>query len=199
MKDDAIVLVEAREIMQSLPPESQNDKELAMAIIGSLQSGLDKHDVQIKANEIAVQRLEAKVDKGFQLVNNELIQVKQQVRENEIHRSYMQKNVENLTTGLSQAYSRIHEATVNSAVAIAKAEGAKDVAKNSRWANFDPLTGMTLCAVGIIAIMTVMTLAQPRLIREEPKGSTIKCGVDVQCSYDNRPNVQPVIPTRGGV
>ncbi len=199
MKEDAIVLVEAREIMQSLPPESQSDKELAMAIIGSLQSGLDKHDVQLRALDLAHQRLESKVDNGFRLVNDELNQVKQQNRESAIHQSYLLKNVESLTTGLNQAYSRIHEATVNSAVAIAKAEGAKDVAKSTaRHLPIDPLMGMAMVSIALVVAFSVMAVKVER-VPQQPQQQSLKDELNKFCSEKGNLCAGDGRPVRQGI
>jgi hypothetical protein len=177
LKDDAIVLSEAREIMATLPVESRGDVELAKAIIGSLQTGQDRHDVEIKAQAIAHQRLEAKVDQGFILVNHEL-------EKQTIHRGYLEKNLTQLQSTLERTVDFTQKLATQVVHAEAKADSAKDLAKNSRWANFDPLTGMVICAIGLIALMALGSLVKIEKVKEvEPQSQQqqARCGIEVRC------------------
>jgi hypothetical protein len=198
-KDDAIVIAEAREIVELLPVEAQSDKELVKAIIGSLQSGIDRHEVQIQAQNIAHQRLEAKVDRGFILVNHEL-------EKERIHRGHLEKTVDRLHGTLDKTTEYVQKIATQVVQAEAKAEGAKELAKNSRWANFDPLSGMLLSALGIISIMALFTFSQkPTYVQPAPvpqsNKSIIRCGEDVNCTFVGPPPTQPVrqVPNNGGV
>jgi chromosome segregation ATPase len=183
-KDDAIVIAEAREIVELLPVESQSDKELVKAIVGSLQSGQNRHEVEIKALKIAKDRLEAKVDQGFVLVNHEL-------EKERIHRGYLEKNVDRLHSNLDRATDYIQQVATRVIRAEANSESAKEAAKNSRWANFDPLTGMVICAIGIIALMALGSLVKIEKVKEsapQPVSQPTpeyRCGVQVAC--DVRP------------
>lgn len=199
MKDEAIVLAEAREIIEVLPVESQSDIELAKAIVGSLQAGQDPHEVEIKAIKIAHQRLESKVNKGFELVAKDLQTIKHEAEKDRIHAQYARQDAQEAKAEVSQLWRSLFEVQTISKVAEAKAEGAKETAKNSRWTNFDPLTGMTVCAIGIVALLALFANVRVENNKPAPPSRNIDlltCGVEVTC-IPNQPR-QP-IPNRGGV
>ena len=156
-KDDAIVLVEAKEIMEALPIEVHNDHELASAIVVSLRQGLDKHDVQIKALDLAHKRLEAKVSKGFQLANQEIQAIKQRAEIEAIHAQYTRQTANEARQEVAQLWRSLYEVQAVAKVADVKAEGAKDVAKSRTLDSSNPLYGMAFTAILIIFILAFFT------------------------------------------
>lgn len=192
VKDDALVVQETTEIVELLPVESRFDLELVKAIAGSLREGHDRHVVEIQAIQLAHQRLEAKVDHGFLLVNHEL-------EKERIHRNYLQENLNKLHNSLDRVVDRVQSVATQVVYAEAKAESARETAKNSRWANFDPLTGMTVCAIGIVALLCLFSTkieVKDKPVTPPPRTDLLTCGVNVTC-IPNQSN-QPV-PARGGV
>jgi hypothetical protein len=156
-KDDAIVLVEAKEIMQALPIEAHSDHQLASAIVVSLRQGLDKHEVQIKALDLAHRRLEAKVDKGFQLANQEIQSIKQRAEIEAIHAQYTRQTANEARQEVAQLWRSLYEVQAVAKVADVKAEGAKDIAKSRTLDSSNPLYGMAFTAILIIFILSFFT------------------------------------------
>ena len=156
-KDDAIVLLEAKEIMQALPIEVHNDHELASAIVVSLRQGLDKHDVQIKALNLAHRRLEAKVDKGFQLASQEIQAIKQKAEIEAIHAQYTRQTATEARQEVAQLWRSLYEVQAVAKVADVKADGAKDIAKSRTFDGSNPLYGMAFTAILIIFILAFFT------------------------------------------
>lgn len=156
-KDDAIVLVEAKEIMEALPIEVHNDHELASAIVVSLRQGLDKHEARIKALDLAHRRLEAKVDKGFQLANQEIQSIKQRAEIEAIHAQYTRQTANEARQEVAQLWRSLYEVQAVAKVADVKAEGAKDIAKSRTLDSSNPLYGMAFTAILIIFILSFFT------------------------------------------
>lgn len=192
-KDDALVVRETREIVQALPVESQSDKDLVMAIAGSLREGQDRHAVQIRALELAHKRLERKVDKGFELIAKDLQAVKHSAEIDRVHSNYAKQIAE-------QAWAKTQELAIGVAKAEAKADGARDIAKTtSRLSGIDPWVPVALTAIIIFVALAMFTRVEKQESRpaKESQGSVIKCGVDVQCTYTGTP--RPVPANHGGV
>jgi hypothetical protein len=197
-KDSEIVLVEATEIMRSLPTEMQHDEQIMDSVIVSLQSGISKVEARQDALEIAQIKLQQTVEHGFKLVSNEITTIKHEAEKDRIHASYAQKAAENAKAIAEKAWERCQELATGVAKAEAKADGARDLAKNSRWANFDPLTGMAVCAVGIVGCLLLVGMnIRVSAQGEDPNRSVIRCGKDVNCTYQ-APPIQPM-PAQGGI
>lgn len=198
MKDDAIVLVEATEIMESLPSAMRHDEQIMDCVIESLQSGISKVEARQDALEIAHMKLEQTVAHGFNLVNNEIQGIKHQGEKDTIHREYAKQALDRATAIAENAWAKTQEVAIGVAKAEAKADNARDLAKqsNSKF-QFDPLTGMTVCAIALIAVFTLFSFRVEKS-QPIPQGQVpLLCGVDVTCI----PNSQKPIPTnnRGGV
>ena len=84
-KDDAIVLAEAVEIMESLPSQMRRDDQIMESLIESLQSGVPKLAARQDALEIAQLKLQETVVHGFSLVSNEIKEI------DSIHNNYAQR------------------------------------------------------------------------------------------------------------
>lgn len=198
MKDDAIVLVESLEIMESLPTEMRHDEQIMDSVIESLRSGIGKSEARQDAIEIAHMKLEQMVVHGFNLVNTEIQGIKHDAEKDRIHASYSQKAAEQAKAIAENTWAKTQEIAIAVVKAEAKADGARDLAKQSNRFQFDPLTGMTICAVGIVGLMFLFSF---RVEKSQPipqQGQIpLLCGVDVTCI----PNSQKPIPTnsRGGV
>lgn len=198
MKDDAIVLVEAAEIMRSLPTAMQQDDQIMDSVITSLQQGISKHAARLDALEIAQLKTQEAMTKGFQLVNTELQGIKHEAEKDRIHASYAQKEAQSAKAIAERAWERTQSLAIDIARTEQKAEGAKDLAKNSRWMNFDPITGMIICAALMILGMVGMARFEVRTEPSKPSQTSQKddrpiCGIHVAC--DVRPIDQPA-PTR---
>lgn len=199
-KDDALVVRETREIVQALPVESQSDKDLVMAIAGSLREGQDRHAVQIRALELAHKRLERKVDKGFELISKDLQAVKHSAEIDRVHANYAKQAAEQARAIAEQAWAKTQELAIGVAKAEAKADGARDIAKTtSRLSGIDPWVPVALTAIIIFVALAMFTRVEKQESRpaKESQGSVIKCGVDVQCTYTGTP--RPVPANHGGV
>lgn len=204
-KDDALVVQETREILEVLPAESRSDVELVRAIAGSLREGQDRHDVEIKAIRLAHQRLESRVDKGFELIAKDLTQIKHAAEKDRIHASYAQKAAEQAKAEVSQTKAEVatlwrslYEVQTVAKVAESKADGAKDIAKESRKGfGIDPTWVMVFTAALIFIVLSLFTRVEkvPQTApAKESQGSVIRCGVDVSCSYTGTPR-----PVKNGV
>jgi len=202
MKDDAIVLRECSEIMAELPYELRYDEEILDAVITSLQQGQNALKVRQDAQEIAIMKLESKVDKGFELVAGEFQKVRHEAELDRVHAQYAKEEAKQAKAIAEQAMLRTHEIATTAAVASAKADSAKDVAKaaGKNSFGFDPVTA-TICTMSIV-IMIGMLVSTMKITTGEPKketgGSIIKCGVDVDCVYEGRP-ANNSMPPRGRI
>ncbi len=196
MKTDAIVLRETEAIMVDLPHELRQDEEILDAVITSLQQGLSVHSVRLDALEIAALKLEAKVDKGFELVSNEFQKVRHEAELDRVHAEYAKATALEAKATAEQALNRTHEIATTAAVADAKADGAAKMAgrNNFGW-GLDPMTA-TICTMSLVLIIGLLISSIKDQKEPKEQGSVIKCGVDVSCTYDNRP--QPA-NNRGGV
>ena len=197
-KDGEIILVEATDIMRSLPSEMQQDDQIMDSVIASLKSGVDKLVARQDALEIAQIKLQQTVAHGFGLVNNEIQGMKHEAEKDRIHANYARKDAEAAKAIAEKAWERTQSLAVEIARTDQKAEGAKELAKSSRWANFDPLTGMVICGalvlLGMIAFMRVEVKEQ-NSAPAAAKQDEYRCGIQVAC--DVRPIDQR--PARGGV
>ena len=197
-KDNEIVLAEAVEIMSELPTQLQNDSHMMDCVIEGLQSGLMKQEVRIIALEISHTRLEKMVTQGFNLANNEIQGIKHEAEKDRIHANYAKDAANQARAIAENAWAKTQEVAIGVAKAEAKADGARDLAKqsNSKF-QFDPLTGMTVCAIAIVAVFTLFSFRVEKS-QPVPQGQIpLLCGIDVTCI----PNSQKPIPTnnRGGV
>ena len=198
MKDDAIVLVEATEIMESLPSAMRHDEQIMDSVIESLQSGISKMEARQDAQEIAHMKLEQTVTHGFNLVRNEMQGIKHEAEKDRIHANYAKDAANQAKAMAENAWAKTQEVAIAVVKAEAKADGARDLAKQSNKSfGFDPLTGMTVCAIAIVAVFTLFSFRVEKS-QPVPQGQIpLLCGVDVTCI----PNSQKSIPTnnRGGV
>jgi hypothetical protein len=141
-KSDAIVLVEATEIMESLPSAMRHDDQIMDSVIESLQSGVSKLSARQDALEIAQLKLQETVAHGFGLVNNEIQSIKHEAEKDRIHANYAQQKAEEAKRFAENALAKVQEVAIGVVKAEAKADGARDLAKQSNRFQFDPLTGM---------------------------------------------------------
>ena len=200
-KDDAIVLAEAAEIMESLPPQMQHDDQIMGSVIESLQSGVSKLAARQDALEIAQLKLQETVAHGFSLVNNEIKDIKHRQEIDSIHNNYAQKLLMETRLAAEKALERTQDLAISVVRAEEKAQGAKELSKqSSRFLGLDPLSGMALCAIGVVLSLGFMSL---RVEKTTPQPSSknldlLTCGVEVTC-IPNQPR-QP-IPAKdfGGV
>jgi hypothetical protein len=200
-KDDAIVLAEAAEIMESLPPQMQCDDQIIDSVIESLQSGVSKLAARQDALEIAQLKLQKTVAHGFSLVNDEIKDIKHRQEIDSIHNNYAQKLLMETKLAAEKALERTQDLAISVVRAEEKAQGAKDLSKqSSRFLGLDPLSGMALCAIGVVLSLGFMSL---RVEKTTPQPSSknldlLTCGVEVTC-IPNQPR-QPT-PTKefGGV
>jgi len=201
-KDAAIVLSEAIEIMQSLPSEMQKDDQIMDSVIESLQSGISKVEARQDALEIAQLKLQEAMTHGFKLVNTEIQGIRHEAEKDRIHSAYAKKEAEQAKSLAEQAWARIHEVATTAAIADTKAEGAKDIAKRSSYFGFDPLAGLTVCAIAFFGFMILTAKVEkapapaPAPAQSSQKLDLLTCGVEVDCVPKN-----PLTPTknRGGV
>jgi|GEM_PF-2496864 len=203
VKDDDLVVQETREIVELLPDESRFDIELVKAIAGSLREGQDRHVVQIKALELAHQRLESKVDKGFELVASEFQKVRHEAEKDRIRADHTREMFQQTRAIAEQSWAKIQEVAIGVAKAEAKAEGARDLAKESRKGfGIDPAWAMVFTAALIFIVLAAFTrverVEKPSTVKES-QGSVIKCGVDVTCNYTGTPRPIPSPSNYGGV
>jgi hypothetical protein len=204
-KDDAIVLAEAVEIMESLPSQMRRDDQIMESLIESLQSGVPKLAARQDALEIAQLKLQETVVHGFSLVSNEIKDIKKDIKHRQeidsIHNNYAQRLLMETKSVAEKALERTQDLAISVVRAEEKAQGAKDLSKqSSRFLGLDPLSGMALCAIGVVLSLGFMSL---RVEKTTPQPSSknldlLTCGVEVTC-IPNQPR-QP-IPTKdfGGV
>jgi flagellar motor protein MotB len=201
-KDSEIVLVEAAEIMDALPVAMRHDDEIMDVVIASLQTGVSKHEVRLDALEIAQLKTQEAMAHGFNLVNNEIQGIKQDAREDRIHASYAKQAAEKAQAIAEQAWSKTQEVAIQVVRAEEKAEGAKELAKQSNkgWLpTVDPILGMIAGSVLILFVMATFARVQKVETVPQSERSVINCGVDVTCNYQGSPDVRPVRRTNGGV
>ena len=199
-KDDAIVLAEAAEIMESLPSQMQHDDQIMGSVIESLQSGVSKLAARQDALEIAQLKLQETVAHGFSLVNDEIKDIKHRQEIDSIHNNYAQKLLMETRLAAEKALERTQDLAISVVRAEEKAQGAKELSKQSgRFFGFDPLTGMAVCSIAIIGALTLMSLrVEKQPVPASKNLDLLTCGVEVTC-IPNQPR-QP-IPTKdfGGV
>ncbi len=200
MKDDAIVLVEAAEIMESLPPQMQHDDQIMDSVIESLQSGVSKLAARQDALEIAQLKLQETVAHGFKLVNDKFVTIQHEVEKDRIHAEYAKKEAIEAKNFAQRAWEKTQEQAIKIARAEEKAEAAKDLAKQSRIWGFDPLTGMLLSALGIVGSLVLIYFgtqsSQPR--PSSKNLDMLTCGVEVIC-LPNQPRQPMPAKEFGGV
>ena len=199
-KDDAIVLAEAAEIMESLPSQMQHDDQIMGSVIESLQSGVSKLAARQDALEIAQLKLQETVAHGFSLVNDEIKDIKHRQEIDSIHNNYAQKLLMETKLAAEKALERTQDLAISVVRTEEKAQGAKELSKQSgRFFGFDPLTGMAVCSIAIIGALTLMSLrVEKQPVPASKNLDLLTCGVEVTC-IPNQPR-QP-IPTKdfGGV
>jgi len=200
-KDDAIVLAEAAEIMESLPPQMQRDDQIMGSVIESLQSGVSKLAARQDALEIAQLKLQETVVHGFSLVNNEIKDIKHRQEIDSIHNNYAQKLLMETKLATEKALERTQDLAISVVRAEEKAQGAKELSKqSSRFLGLDPLSGMALCAIGVVLSLGFMSL---RVEKTTPQPSSknldlLTCGVEVTC-IPNQPRQPLPAKESGGV
>jgi hypothetical protein len=201
-KSDAIVLSEATEIMDSLPVAMRHDEQIMDCVIESLQSGISKHEARIDALEIAQLKTQEAMAKGFQLVNGELTNIKHEVALDRVHATYAKEAAQQSRAIAERAWEKVQEVAIGVAKAEAKADGARDLAKRSNRFEFDPLTGMALCAIAMIGALFLMSV---RVERVPEKQNSLNDALKEFCENPNNSctdgKARQPIPTsnRGGV
>jgi hypothetical protein len=201
-KSNAIVLQESKEIMESLPYAMRLDDEIMSCVIESLKTGVSKIEARQDAIEIAQIKIEQMVKKGFELVNGEVRAIKHDQEIQKIHAQYTNDAVKEAKEAAKQALFVAHEQKVALARTEQKAENARDLAKQSSWMRFDPLTGMLICTFAAIAALVLMHL-QIGTRETKPQGNysnldLLTCGVEVTC-IPNQPRKPIPINNNGGV
>ena len=200
-KDDAIVLAEAAEIMESLPPQMQRDDQIMDSVIESLRSGVSKLAARQDALEIAQLKLQETVAHGFSLVKNEIKDIKHRQEIDSIHNNYAQKLLMETKLATEKALERTQDLAISVVRAEEKAQGAKELSKqSSRFLGLDPLSGMALCAIGVVLSLGFMSL---RVEKTTPQPSSknldlLTCGVEVTC-IPNQPRQPLPAKESGGV
>ena len=182
-KDDAIVLVEATEIMRSLPAEMQTDDQIMSSIIESLQSGISKVEARQDALEIAQMKMGEAMAHGFNIVNNEIQTMKHEAEKDRIH-----------TTYLKESLNRVYEVATNP-----KTDNRVD-----RSPSMVLLAGIAI--IGVVGIVAVSALSasnqKPTPIPiSQPSPSSepyLTCGIEVTCIPKNLLDSKPG-DKKGGV
>lgn len=170
MSSDLAIVDDALDIMKSLPSELQRDDHMMDCVIEGLQAGLMKHDVRIMAVEAAQIRIEQAMAQGFSLVNGELVAIKQDIREDRIHAEYAKKEASEAKNLAQQAWQEAQKLAISVAKAEAKADGARDLAKQSRGLGIDPFWGMGLTALLILGTLTFFTRVE-KVEEHKPRNS----------------------------
>lgn len=173
MSDSEIVLFQqADEIISSLPSEMQNNPDVSDFVIEALQNKIDKIDIRTTALEIGQEQLKQAMAQGFSLVNNEIISLKHEAEKDRIRAEHAKEQALEAKNFAQQAWHKAQELAIGVARAEEKSEGAKELAKQSRFFGFDPLTGMAVCAIGIVGAFSLMSLrvekVEPSRARSEP-------------------------------
>jgi hypothetical protein len=173
MSDSEIVLFQqADEIITSLPSEMQNNPDVLDFVIEALQNKIDKIDIRTTALEIGQEQLKQAMAHGFSLVNDKFVAMQHEQEKDRIHAEYARKEAQEAKNFAQQAWQKMQDFGISVARAEEKAEGAKDLARQSRFFGFDPLTGMAVCAIAIIGALSLMSLrvekVEPSRARSEP-------------------------------
>lgn len=173
MSDSEIVLFqEADEIMASLPLHIQNNPDVSDFVIEALENKISKIEIRVTALEIGQQQSNQAMAHGFSLVNDKFVAMQHEQEKDRIHAEYARKEAQEAKSFAQQAWQKVQELAIGIARVEEKAEGAKDLAKQSRFFGFDPLTGMAVCAIGIIGAFSLMSLrvekVEPSRARSEP-------------------------------
>jgi|688.fasta_scaffold31489_10 hypothetical protein len=166
-KSDAIVLVEATEIMESLPSAMRHDDQIMDSVIESLQSGVSKLSARQDALEIAQLKTQEAMAKGFQLVNTEIQSIKHEAEKDRIHANYAQKAAQEARQFAEQAWAKTQEVAIGVAKAEAKADGARDLAKSANNFRFDPMVSFAFLAILIFVILAIFTRLEVKRDGEE--------------------------------
>lgn len=196
MTSEITLFEQADEIIASLPVEIQNDPDVSDFVIEALENKISKVEIRTTALEIGQEQLKQAMAQGFNLVNQEIQGIKHEAEKREIHHGYTQKAADNALNWAQKAWDRTQELAVRIATAEAKAEGATEMAKQSRYFGIDPYLAMGLVSVAIVGTLILFVRiekvpTQPTASPSpESQGSVIKCGVDVQCTY-NDPRPRP--------
>jgi hypothetical protein len=203
-KDDAIVLAEAVEIMESLPSQMRRDDQIMDSLIESLQSGVPKLAARQDALEIAQLKLQETVAHGFSLVSNEIEDIKKGIKHRQeidsIHNNYAQRLLMETKSVAEKALEKTQDLAISVVRAEEKAQGAKELSKHSgRFFGFDPLTGMAVCSIAIIGALTLMSLrVEKQPVPASKNLDMLTCGIEVIC-IPNQPRQPLPAKESGGV
>ena len=198
VKDDAIVISEATEIMQSLPTAMQRDDQIMDSVITSLQQGQSMAAVRMDALEIAHMKLEKTVAHGFALVGDQIVAIKHEAKIDRIHAEYAQKEAQQAAIKAEKALEKAHEVAIAAAKAEAKADGARDEAKRAnRFVMADPLLIMLGAAILVVAAMASFARLQVVTEPKTEQSTPLICGKDLACNIPMQP--QPANNFKGGV
>lgn len=201
MNDSEIVLFrQADEIISSLPSEMQNNPDVSDFVIEALQNKIDTIEIRTNALELGQEQLKQAMTHGFSLVNEKFVAMQHEQEKDRIHAEYARKEAQEARNFAQQAWHKVQEFGIAVARAEEKSEGAKELAKQSRFFGFDPLTGMTVCAIAIIGALSLISL---RIEKPQPEPSSknldlLTCGVEVTC-IPNQPRQPIPANNRGGV
>jgi hypothetical protein len=160
MASDLAIIDDAAAIMQSLPSQLHNDSFMQDCVIEGLQHGLSNHEVRLLALEAVparLKKLEETVAHGFNLVNNEIQVIKHEAEKDRIHANYAKQAAEKAQAIAEQAWLKTQEVAIGVAKAEAKADGARDLAKQPRGFGIDPYWGMGLTAIAIFVTLAMFT------------------------------------------
>lgn len=157
MSSNLAIVEDAAEIMQSLPPELRMDSHMQECVIEGLQAGLMKVEVQAIANKAAIERLEQVVSQGFSLVNNEIQGIKHSAELDRVHANYAKQAAEKAQSIAEQAWLKTQEVAIGVAKAEAKADGARDLARQPRGLGIDPFWGMGMGALLVFGTLIFFT------------------------------------------
>lgn len=172
-----LVVMDALEIMQTLPAEIQRDDETMDFVIASLQEGMTKQNVRLDALEFGQLKMQEAMAQGFKLANQEIQGVKQEVQtvrheaeKDRIHANYAKEKAEQA----QQAAMKAWEATQNLAGRVIgaeeRAQAAKDmVAINAKQNKLyiDPM----LWALATIAMLALIAGIFIKVEKVEPTRS----------------------------
>lgn len=198
VKDDAIVILEATEIMQSLPTAMQKDDQIMDSVITSLQQGQSMAAVRMDALEIAHMKLEKTVTHGFALVNQQFVKIQHEAEKDRIHAEYARKQAQEAADKAEKAYQKAQQAEIQGAKAEAKADGARDEAKRAnRFVFADPLLVMIGSSILIVSLLALFTRFQvvPEAGKSSDQTPSYVCGRDLACNIP----MQPANNSKGGV
>ena len=180
MKDDAIVLVDALDIMRSLPAEMQRDDQIMDSVIESLQFGISKVEARQDALEIAQMKMGEAMAHGFKLVDNEIQAIKHEAEKERIH-----------TTYLKESLNRVYEIATN----------PKTDNRGDRSPSMVLLAGIAI--IGVVGIVAVSALSSvlpasnqkptPTPISQPSPSSEpyLTCGIEITCIPKNLLDSKP--------